>query len=358
MSRCRANDRRRFLGLMAGAAAGMLAVGPASAQGRKIVTIAGRRVKTVDIHAHAAIKDVENVIRGTKLQRTIGGPRLLGPAWIPMMDEWGIDVSVLSVNQYWWYAADRDLAAKIIRVQDEGLAAWCLAHPTRFAALTSVALQFPDLAAEQLEYAVTRLGFRGASIGGHVQGEIPAAPKYDPFWAKAQELDVPVFMHPAGAPNVVREKGLDFRGDLGNIVGNPLETTVFLSRLIFDGTLDRFPRLKICGAHGGGYLPSYFGRTDVACNGGGATDCANQKPPREYLRTQIFADSMVFSDEGLRHLVAEMGVSQVVYGTDMPLGWPDTMDLIINADFLNNAEKEAILGGNLVRMLRLDRSTS
>jgi aminocarboxymuconate-semialdehyde decarboxylase len=350
-------DRRTFLALGACAAAGWLMPTPARAQARKQVTIAGRRVKTVDIHAHAAVKDVENVVRGTKFQRTIGGARLLGPAWIPMMDQWGIDVSVLSVNQYWWYAVpDRDLARRIIQVQDEGLAAWCTQHPTRFVALTSVALQHPDLAAEQLEYAVTKLGFRGASVGGHVEGEIPVSEKYDPFWAKAQELDVPVFMHPAGAPNVVRDGGLKFRGDLGNIVGNPLETTVFLSRMIFDGFFDRFPRLKVCGAHGGGFLPSYFGRTAVACNGGGATDCANRKPPREYLRTQIFADTMVFSDEGLRHLVAEMGASQVVYGTDMPLEWPDTMDLIINATFMNNAEKEAILGGNLIRMLRLDRT--
>lgn len=353
-----ARNRRAFLGTLAGATTGMLLAPTLSAQTRKRVTVAGKRVKTVDIHAHAAIKDVEEVVRGTKLQRTIGGPRLLGPEWLTLMDDWGIDVSVLSANQYWWYAADRDLAAKIVRVQDEGLAAWCQKHPTRFVALTSVALQHPDLAAQQVEYAVTKLGFRGASIGGHVSGEVPVGERYDPFWAKCQELDVPVFMHPAGASNVVREKGLEFRGDLGNIIGNPLETTVLLSRMIFDGMLDRFPRLKICGAHGAGYLGSYFGRTEVACNGGGATDCANKKPPREYLRTQIFADSMVFSDEGLRHLVAEMGVSQVVYGTDMPLGWPDTMDLIINAAFLNNAEKEAILGGNLIRMLRLDRSVS
>jgi aminocarboxymuconate-semialdehyde decarboxylase len=216
-------------------------------------------------------------------------------------------------------------------------------------------LQFPDLAAEQLDYAVNQLGFRGASIGGHVEGVVPSSPEYDPFWAKCVELDVPVFMHPAGAPNVVQEGGLDFPGDLGNIIGNPLETTFFLSRMLFDGTLDRFPTLKLVGAHGGGYLPSYFGRTEVACNGGGAEDCMNQKPLREYLRSQIFADTMVFSDEGLRHLVAEMGATQVVYGTDMPLGWPDTMDLIINATFLTNYEKEMILGGNLIRMLRLDR---
>ena len=184
---------------------------------------------------------------------------------------------------------------------------------------------------------------------------------------------MPIFVHPAGSSNIIQEGALDYAGDLGNIIGNPLETTLFLSRLILDGTFDRFPGLKICGAHGGGYLSSYFGRTDVACDAAGgpsinsegefignapiqADNCRNQKPPREYLRTQIFADSMVFSDEGLRHLVAEMGPSQVVYGTDMPLGWPDTMDLIINSSYLNNSEKEDILGGNLLRMLKIDRA--
>ena len=350
-------SRRKFLGMI-GLTTGLLAARPAAwAQGRKEVWIAGKRIKTVDIHAHASIKEVEEVIRGTNVERTIGGPRLLEPSRITMMDEWGIDVSVISANQYWWYLADdRGLASEIIRIQDEGFADWCNRYPDRFVALSSVALQFPDLAAEQLDYAVNSLGARGASIAGHVNGEVPASESYDPFWAKCEELDVPVFVHPAGARNIVMEGALDFPGDLGNIVGNPLETGFLLTRMIFDGTFDRFPNLKICGAHGGGYLPSYFGRTEVACNGGGAEDCRNLKPPREYLRTQIFADSMVFSDEGLRHLVAEMGASQVVYGTDMPLGWPDTMHLIIESPHLSNAEKEAILGGNLIRLLRIDRT--
>jgi aminocarboxymuconate-semialdehyde decarboxylase len=349
-------SRRAFLGA-AGLAAGFFAVKPVLGQGRKEVRIAGQRIKTVDIHAHASIQAVEEVIRGTDVERRIGGPRLLEPSRLTLMDEWGIDVSAISANQYWWYRTDdRALARDIIRVQDDGFAAWCSQYPERFVALTSPALQFPDLAADQLDYAVNRLGFRGASIAGHVNGEVPSSERYDAFWAKCEELDVPVFVHPAGASNIVMDGGLDYPGDLGNIIGNPLETAFLLTRMIFDGTFDRFPNLKICGAHGGGFLPSYFGRTEVACNGGGATDCRNQKPPREYLRTQIFADSMVFSDEGLRHLVAEMGASQVVYGTDMPLGWPDTMDLIINSNYLSNAEKELILGGNLIRLLRIDRS--
>jgi aminocarboxymuconate-semialdehyde decarboxylase len=338
-------------------AAGMLAVKPiAWGQGRKEVRIAGKRIKTVDIHAHASIQAVEEVIRGTPMERRIGGARLLEPSRLTMMDEWGIDVSVISANQYWWYRTDdRALARDIIRVQDEGFRDWVARYPDRFVPLTSPALQFPDLAAEQLDYAVNQLGFRGASIAGHVNGEAPVGPEYDVFWSKCEELDVPVFTHPAGASNIVTEDGLEFPGDLGNTIGNPLETTFLLTRMIYENTFDRHPNLKIVGAHGGGFLPSYVGRTDVSCNAG-AEGCNNERPVREYLRTQIFADTMVFSDEGLRHLVAEMGATQVVYGKDMPLGWPDTMDLIINSNDLTDYEKELILGGNLIRMLRIDRT--
>lgn len=347
-------NRRSFLQSIGGIATGMCVAGPLFAQSRKEVTVGGRRVKTVDIHYHAAIPEVGNVIRGTRFERNIGGSRLLGPQRIPQMNERGIDVGVISANQYWWYAAERELARDIVRVQDEGLAEWCANHPDRFAALTSVALQYPDLAAEQLEYAVNELDIRGASIGGHVEGEVPSAERFDPFWAKAEELGVPVFMHPGGADNVIREGGLDGRGDLGNIIGNPLETTVFLAHMIYDGTLDRFPNLKIVASHGGGYLPSYLGRTEVACEVRNNAECLNRKNPSAYLRDQILVDSMVFSDEGLRHLVAEIGASQIVYGSDIPFTWPDTIDLIVDASFLSNAEKEAILGGNLIRLLGLE----
>jgi aminocarboxymuconate-semialdehyde decarboxylase len=220
--------------------------------------------------------------------------------------------------------------------------------------LASVALQHPDLAAEQLEDGVQRLGLRGASIGGHVNGEDLSLPKFDPFWAKAAELGALVFMHPGGAENIVKEGAFRGRGDLGNIIGNPLETTYFLTRLIFDGTFDKFPGLRICAAHAGGYLPSYFGRTEVAREARANANFANQKKPSEYLRSQIFVDTMVFSEEGLRHLVAEMGAGQIVYGTDVPFNWPVTVDLVLNAPFLSDAQKEAILGGNLKKLLRIE----
>jgi aminocarboxymuconate-semialdehyde decarboxylase len=270
------------------------------------------------------------------------------------MDEQGVDVQALTINGYWWYAADRDLARRIVLAQNEGLAKWVAVHPDRFVAMASVALQHPDLAAEQLEDGVKRLGLRGASIGGHVNGEDLSLPKYDPFWAKAAELGVLVFMHPNGAENIIRQGALGGRGDLGNIIGNPLETTYFLSRLIFDGTLDRFPGLRVCGAHAGGYLPSYMGRSEAACVVRANAKCANKRKPSEYLKSQILIDTMVFSDEGLRHLVAEVGVGQIVYGTDVPFNWPVTVDLVLNASFLSDAEKEAILSGNLRKLLIID----
>ena len=327
---------------------------PAAQPARRQTTIGGRPVRVIDVHAHCVIP-VTEIVKGTPLERSGGGSgaQIVGPARIAQMDKAGIDVQVLTINGYWWYAADRELAARIVAAQNEGLAAIVKAHPDRFIALASVALQFPELAAQQLDDAVKRLGLRGATIGGHVAGEDLSLSKYDPFWAKAAELGVPVFMHPGGADNIVKEGAWRGAGDLGNIIGNPLETTYFLTRLILDGTLDRHPGLVVIAAHGGGYLPSYLARTDVACRVRNNAKCANKQDPREYFRRQIMVDSMVFTNEGLRHLVAETGPGQVVYGTDMPFTWPDTLDVIRNASYLTDADKSAILGGTLTKLLRI-----
>ena len=318
------------------------------------MTIAGRSVRVMDVHAHCVIP-IEDIVAGTPLAGSGGGGgnNVLGPARLQVMDEQGVDVQILTINGYWWYAADRDLARRIVLAQNEGLAKWVASHPDRFAAMASVALQHPDLAAEQLEDGVKRLGLRGASIGGHVNGEDLSLPKYDPFWAKAADLGVLVFMHPGGAQNLIKTGALGGRGDLGNIIGNPLETTYFLSRLMFDGVLDRFPRLRVCAAHAGGYLPSYLGRTEAACTVRREANCANKKAPSEYLKSQIHIDTMVFSAEGLRHLVAEVGAGQIMYGTDVPFNWPVTVDLILDAPFLSDAEKEAILSGNARQLVRM-----
>ena len=343
-------------GLYVAGAAGSLAHLSAQAPGaRRQISVGGKRIKVIDVHCHGVI-DVSDIVKGTPYERAAGQPgnQALGPQRIALMDSQGVDVQALTINGFWWYAiTDRDIAGRVVKMQNEGLAKWVSQHPDRFVAMASVALQHPDLAAQQLEDGVKRLGLRGASIGGHVNNDDLSLPKYDVFWAKAAELGVPVVMHPGGAENIIKEGALRGRGDLGNIIGNPLETTYALTRLMFDGTFDKYSGLRVVGAHAGGYLPSYLGRTEAACTVRANANCANKRKPSEILKSQIIIDTMVFSDEGLRHLVAEAGASQVVYGTDVPFNWPVTVDLVLNAKWLSDADKTAILSGNLMRLLKI-----
>ncbi len=336
--------------------------GAHAAPRRREVAVAGKRVRTVDIHAHCAVP-AALALMGLKL----GGPGLRDDLDMKaalglrtgVMDAQGIDVEALSINPNWYGVTDRDQATEIIRIQNDALAEAVAATPDRFVAFASVALQFPDLAAQQLEHGVKRLGLKGAAIGGNVAGDEIADPKFAPFWAKAEELGVLVFIHPQadGAPE---QLGQRFRGNgyLSNVIGNPLETTIALSHLIFEGVLDRYPGLKICAAHAGGFLPSYAGRFDHGCTTRpdlcqGGTWGPIQKRPSEYLK-EIYYDTMVFRPEGVRHLAAEVGVSQLMVGTDYPYPWTDkAIDLILETPGLTDDERVAILGGNAAKLLGL-----
>jgi aminocarboxymuconate-semialdehyde decarboxylase len=317
---------------------------------RREVVVSGRRVKTVDVHAHCSVPEAMAL-----MGLDVSPPALLmanAADRIRAMDEQGIDVEALSINAY-WYRADRDVARELIRIQNEKLAEACAANPERFVAFASVALQHPDLAAEQLEEGVKRYGLRGAGIGGSVNGDELADPKFHPFWAKAEQLGVLVFIHPqatgvaADIPH--RLKG---SGGLDNTIGNPLETTIALSHLIFDGTLDRFPGVKICAAHGGGYLPSYAARSDaIFTTFPDRYTTPLRKKPTEYLR-QLYYDSIVFTPEALRHLAAETGTGQIVMGTDNPFPWTKTsVDHILGTPGLTDAERAAMLGDTAAKLL-------
>ena len=241
----------------------------------------------------------------------------------------------------------------MIQIQNEALAELCAARPDRFVAFASVSLQFPDLAVEQLVDGVKKLRLRGAAIGASVAGEELSDVKFYPFWAKAEELGVLIFIHPQSTPELaMRLKG---NGWLSNVIGNPLDTTIALSHLIFEGTLDRFPGLKICAAHGGGYLPSYAARMDHGCSVF-PNQCKGpelKKKPSEYLK-QIYVDSIVFTSEALRHLVAEVGAGQVVIGTDSPIPWvKKPVDHVLETPGLTDDERIAILGGTAAKLLKI-----
>ena len=351
-------NRREFFYHASGALSGLAFTGcglmsPALSQTlprRRELVVNGKRVRTVDLHAHCHIPEA-NPLMGLKVQL----PSLvISPERIKTMDEQGIDIEALSINPNFWSKAEPDLADQVVKLQNEKLAEICAAQPDRFVGLASVALQHPDLAAKQLEDGVKRLGLRGALIGGSVNGEELSDPKFRPFWAKAEQLSVVIFIHPQGTAELSISGRLKGNGVLENVIGNPLETTIALSHLIFEGTLDAYPGLKICAAHAGGYLPSYAGRSDRGCVTFPArcTKTLNKKPS-EYLR-QLYYDSMVFTPEGLRHLIAEVGASQIVMGTDTPFPWTKTaVDHILTTPGLSDAERVAILGETAEKLLAI-----
>jgi predicted TIM-barrel fold metal-dependent hydrolase len=319
------------------------------------VDVNGKRVKTIDVYAHCFFHEAVNLmgdeasavlpqVKGAQEHFIVLEERLRG------MDAQAIDMEVLSINPF-WYRKDRDIAAEIVKVQNEKLAELCASRPDRFAAFASLALRFPDLAVQQLETAVKKQGLRGAAIGGSVLGEDFSDPKFHPVWAKAEELKAVLFIHPQSTPELAKR----FKGNgwLSNTIGNPLDTTIALQHLIFEGTLDRFPDLKIIAAHGGGYLGSYAPRSDHACFVSPPNCNPNiklKKKPSEYLN-QLYFDALVFTPEALRHLVAQVGASQIVLGTDHPIPWEEhPVDHIFATTTLSDEQKMAILSGNAARL--------
>ena len=270
---------------------------------RRRVSLDGRRITVIDVHAHVFVPEVWDLVKDTPLasaaRNSLTGAIALGPGLdtrLAYMDREGIDYQAINVNA-WGYTAERSLARDLVQVQNEQIAKTCAAHPDRFIGMAALALQHPDLAADQLDTAVRKLGMKGAAIGGSVEGIELSDRRFDPFWAKAEELGVMIFMHPQTAPGTTQNSRLQGKGALGNTIGNPLETTVFLSHLIFEGVLDRFPGLKICGAHAGGYLPSYSGRSDALCGRGGAPGSRLHQPEAEAQR--VFQGPALHRHDGL-----------------------------------------------------------
>jgi aminocarboxymuconate-semialdehyde decarboxylase len=324
---------------------------PQAGGARRQVSVGGKRVKTIDVHAHCIVPEAFTLMGRKTEDHQFPDLDEVGAKRIAAMDRQGVDVEALSINPF-WYRAERDLAAEICRIQNEKLAEMCARHPERFVAFASVTLQDPQLAAQQLEQGVRKQGLRGAAVGASCAGEEFSESKFHPFWAKAEELGVLVFIHPQSTPELAKR----FKGNgwLANTIGNPLDTTICLSHLIFEGTLDRFPRLKICAAHGGGFLPSYAPRSDHPCRVAPwhcNPDIKLKKKPTEYLRTMYY-DTLVFTSEMLRHLAAEVGASQLVIGTDHPIPWhQDPVTHIMEAPGFSDEERIAMLGGTAAKLL-------
>jgi len=266
------------------------------------------------------------------------------------MDKMGMDVQAISPSPFHFkYWLEPELATRMSRTINEHLASIVAAHPDRFVALAHVPMQAPEAAAEELEYCVKQLGFRGAEIGTNVVGAEMSRGR-DAFWQKAQDLDVVVFMHPSGFTGGERLADHYFI----NAIGNPLDTTVAVGYLVFDGVLERFPRLKIVAAHGGGYVAHYPARMDHVWGARVDARTRLKQAPRGSL-AKLYFDTIVFDREQLRHLVNLWGADHVLVGTDYPydMGMYDPRGFVDGCGFLSTADKARIKGLNAARLLKI-----
>ena len=266
------------------------------------------------------------------------------------MDRMGVDVQAISIappQYYYW--AEPDLGAKAARIENDRLAELVEMHPDRFVGLGTVPMQDVDLALEELE-RVVEMGFPGLEICSSVNGLDLDDPRFVPFFEKVVEHDLLLVVHPNGFAQ--GERLADHY--LINTVGMPMDSTLFVSRMIFGGVLERFSSLKVCVVHGGGYIPFYPARFDHAWEA--REDCRRftPRPPSSYL-AQLYFDTMVFDPEDLGYLIRRWGADHVLLGTDYPydMGEDDPVGLVSKVDGLDDRQRGLIVGANAARLLRL-----
>jgi aminocarboxymuconate-semialdehyde decarboxylase len=317
---------------------------PVSARGKHLV---------VDIHCHLGIPAADAMVRAAMPNAPAALPfsspasdkvngalfAAIGPklnrveARLADMDRLGVDVQAISPSpgQY-FYFTDPELGRESSRMINDGIAAACATHPDRLVGMGTVPLQAPELAIAEMRRCVNELGLRGIEISSHVNGK---------------ELGILLFLHPLGFTHGQRLS----EHYLNNIIGNPIESTIALSHLIFEGVLDSYPGLKLCVAHGGGYLPGYWGRMDHAWRA--REDCRQHitRAPSSYLR-QVWLDTLVFDRVQLDALVASHGADHLCLGTDYPFDMAEPDPVGFHAH-LAEADKAKIMGRNACGLLGL-----
>src|SRR5580700_943755 len=266
------------------------------------------------------------------------------------LDAMGIDVQMIAPPPpQCYYTVPLDIAVKATQMVNDGIAEFCAKAPDRFKGFGSVPMTDSGEAVKELERCVKQLGFTGVEILTTIAGKELSDPAFAPFWKRAEELGVLVMLHPNGFTEASRLTRFYFN----NVLGNPLETTIALHYLIFDGVLERHPKLKILAVHGGGYLGAYSGRIDHAW--GARSDCqANlPKPPTHYLK-KVYFDTVVFTAPQLRALIETFGVDHVVLGTDYPYDMAEyePIEHLVSAG-LDSSTVAAIAGLNAKKLLGL-----
>jgi aminocarboxymuconate-semialdehyde decarboxylase len=266
------------------------------------------------------------------------------------MDAMGIDIQVIGMNlptpTYW---ANSEIAQEVVRQCNNSIAEFVSQYPNRYIGIGSVPLQNQTLTIKEMDYLVS-IGLKGITIPSHVRSKDIGIKKFKKFWQKAEELQLPVYIHPRGFTHDERLKEYF----LWNSIGQPLEEALAMASIIYEGILDDFPKLQIIIAHGGGYLPYYSGRTDKAYDTRLETRQNISNKPSAYF-SKFYYDTVIFDQNMLIPLIKKAGQSRVMLGSDYPRGEIEhnPVEFITTAKMLSKTIKNDILGLNAAKLFKI-----
>jgi len=326
-----------------------------------------KKSPVIDFHAHVIEPEVFKQAINHSVATGFGArpmplPEKGSPTWnlfggmvdpgiqILDMDRKGIDVGVIStstvVQSTWW--AEPRLAAELDRLANEGIARWVNQHPDRFVGSFTIPMQDMTLALQELEYAVSHLGLKVANVSSNIGGVYLGDPKMRPFWEAVQAHGLTVLIHPHGVADPQFQKFA-----LWNGVGQPIEETLAMTSLIYEGIFEDFPGVKVVIVHGGGYLPHYTARLDRNFTAHPVSAKNIKRLPTDYLRS-FYYDSCVYGSPVLEALIRRVGVDRMVLGTDFPFGEDDPVGNIGKCPGISSEDVQKIVSRTPAEILGIE----
>ncbi len=269
-------------------------------------------------------------------------------ARIADMDRRGVGMHALSLTQPMVYWAYDELAAQLCRAFNDSISAAHLAHPDRFIGFACLPFQNAQLALEELERAAKLPGVKGVYMATAVRDKELSDPSFFPVYERIAELGLPIFLHPMMINN---ERLKQFY--LINLCGNPFDTAIAASHLIFGGVLDAFPKLEVSLPHAGGVLPILRGRLDRGFHV--RSECKTiPRPPSEYLKRFTY-DTISYNEDLMDDLIKLVGIDRIMMGSDFcfDIAYEEPVKFVNGMKSLDDVQREKILWGNAARYLKL-----
>ena len=266
------------------------------------------------------------------------------------MDGAEVDMHVLSAApQTWLYGQEAAVGIAGAAIQNDEIARLVQERPDRFAGIATLPMQAPQQAAAELRRAMTKLGLHGAMIGSNIGGKNLDDPSFEPLWAAAAELDAFMMIHPGNVAGADRLRAYY----LGNLIGNPLDTTIAAACLIFGGVLERYPRLNFVMVHGGGFIPYQGARWVHGWEVRPEPKVHLKHSPEPYLDRFLY-DTILHSKTACEFLISSVGADRVFLGSDYPydMGMMDCVRHVRSLD-IPAADRDTILGGHAASLLGL-----